>query len=97
MADQNKELIKRVAEKLNLPEEQVKLVVDNFWAGVKHYINNIHEAKGGILINEYFKFKLRIKNIYRMVYKTPEDSEKKTRYPVQYWKDIINNLKKLGQ
>lgn len=97
MADQTQnELIKKVADRLDLPEDQVKLVVDNFWSGIKSYINNPHETKEGILINEYFKFKLRIRSVYRMVYKTPDKAQERTGYPIQYWKDILDNIKKLG-
>ena len=91
------EIIKKVAYRTNLPEAQVKLIISHFWQGIKYYISNAQYAKYGILINGYIKIKLRMRMVYKMVYKYEEVSanRKYKSYDENYWKDILANLKKL--
>lgn len=95
------EVRKRTQENLkkkgiNIEDEHLKLIIDNFWKGLKYFITNAHEAKEGILINKYFTFKLKIKAIYRYVYKNEEYNDKYNNHPAEYWENVINNIKKLG-
>lgn len=92
------EIIKKVAYRTNLPEAQVKLIISHFWQSVKYYISNAQYAKYGILINDYIKIKLRMRMVYKMVYKYEEVSanRKYKSYDENYWKDILKNLEKYG-
>ncbi len=87
------QLIKQTAEKLNLPEEQVKLVVNNFWKAVKYYITNIELAKHGILINEFFKIRVRFKHVAKQAFRT---DYKLKNYPQEFWKNLYEKSKTYG-
>lgn len=54
------EIIKKIAEKRNLPEAQVKLVIDSFWNGFRYYLTNPLEAKDGIIIHNFLSFYINI-------------------------------------
>lgn len=98
MVDPIKEPVKETARRLGLDEELVHKVISNFWKAVKYHISNAHLAREGILINGYFKIKLRIKLVYRFVYKYNEYVGK-MKYKLQdpeYWRQIIAKLKTYG-
>jgi len=90
------DLVKEVAKKLNLPEEQVHIVVSDLWAGVKHYFYHPHKIKYGIMFNKFFKFKLRRTKIQNYInFISTRDSPKYV-YSRQYWQEVLDNLKNYG-
>lgn len=85
-------VVKRVAEKLNMPEEQVHIIIMDFWAGIKYYFTHPHEAKRGIMINRLLKFKLRINRVKAYIEFLKRRTDAKSTYTVQYWSNILENL-----
>lgn len=92
MSLSNDSVVKRVAEKLNLPEDQVYIVIMDFWAGIKYYFTHPHKAKRGVMINRLLKFKLRIKRVIAYIEFLKKRSDAQSTYTVQYWSNILENL-----
>lgn len=53
------EIIEEVAEKTRLPEDKVKLVIDSLWSGVRYYLHNPEECKGGIILPGFITIALK--------------------------------------
>ena len=88
----NDEVVKRLAKKLDLPEEQVFIIVNDLWAGVKHYFYHPHTARTGIMINRFAKFKLRYKKIIQYVNYLNTHTVTIYKFPKEYWMQVLTNI-----
>lgn len=91
----NEEIIKKLAEKYNLPEEQIKLVVGSFWDGLRHYLTHPLEAKDGIIVHNFLSFYIgqrKIKNyIDRLKLKTFKRTPKSETSQVEFYEELLQN------
>lgn len=53
------EIVSRLSEETGVDEYQAKLVIDSLWSGVRYYIQNVEECRGGILLPGFLTFKLK--------------------------------------
>ena len=86
--------IKETAEELGLPEEQVYIVVQDLWNGVKYYLYNPHLIKWGILL-PYFRIDLKIFTIKKYIADVIEKKnigQPKTKAGLEYWDSLLENL-----
>lgn len=90
----NDEVVKRLAKKLDLPEEQVFIVINDLWAGIKHYFYHPHTARTGVMINKFVKFKLRYNKIIEYINYLKTHTHASNKYPEEYWSKVLNNIEK---
>lgn len=89
------EIIKKLAEKHGLPEEQIKLVVGSFWDGLRHYLTHPLEAKDGIIVHNFLSFYIdirKIKNyIERLKLKTFKRTPKSETSQIGFYEELLQN------
>ena len=52
----NKYIIQKLATENNITTKHATELIDGFYRGLRYYLENAEESKGGILIQNYFKF-----------------------------------------
>lgn len=52
----NKYIIQKLAIEHKLSNKHIEEILDGFYRGLKYYLENADESKGGIIISKYFKF-----------------------------------------
>lgn len=89
------DILKKLAEKYNLPEEQIKLVVTSFYNGFRHYLTNPLESKDGILIHNFLSFyidKKKIKNfIERLKLKDADYKPTAEQNKIEFYEELLKN------
>lgn len=91
----------------NLTEEGIKLILNSFHAGLRHYLSHPEECKAGILINklmciyippkrvELFLDKIQNQNeIYRYDNVNRKERKKTKEEIVEYYEDLLQTVKK---
>lgn len=92
----SKEIVNEVSKRTGLPPEQIEVIIADLWGGVKYYFYKPHEAKYGILLNEFIKIKLRRQKIRDYITYQQKLNTERGDYLATYWSDVLNNLKKYG-
>lgn len=59
------EIEKRVADEMGIPLEQVKIVVSDFWKGLRDKLTNIDKIGLGINIEKFLTIGVKIKRVER--------------------------------
>lgn len=86
--------IEETAKELNLPYEQVEMVVNDLWKGIRETIANIENLKFGILL-PFFRLDFQISIWYKEMKKTflkGLEGYPKRQERYNYYKTILNNL-----
>lgn len=86
--------IKSTAEELDIPEEQVYMVVQDLFKAIREYIREFHTLKKGVLL-PLFRIALKpsiiardLKRWHCKEEKTPALLEK-----IAYWENILSNIR----
>lgn len=86
--------IEETAKELGIPEEQVEMVVNDLWKGIRETIANIENLRFGILL-PYFRIDFQISQFYKQMKKTYLSGldgypQRQERY--NHYKKILTNL-----
>lgn len=79
-------LIEKTAKKLDIPEEQVEMVVSDLWSIIHHYLTHPEKVKFGILL-PFFRIDLHIYHILNEIEKRFHKMDK-----IDYWTNILKSL-----
>ena len=88
------EIIDKLSEKHKLPPEQIKIVINSVYDGLRYYLTNPLETKDGILIHEFLSFYIDEKKITKYIkklelkdFKNPPRSDENK---IDFYTDLLN-------
>lgn len=94
----NEEIIERLAEKHDMSEEQVKLIIKSFYDGLRHYLSHPLEAKGGVMVHGLLTFYINEKKLKKQIEKIElkQFTNKQNAYEekLTFHNDILENISK---
>lgn len=89
----NPDIIEKLAKKYNLPEEQIKIVIQSFYDGLRYYLSNPLEAKGGIIIHNFITFYINFKRLLTSIHNTTYESKYVGTERNKEYLEFLNKLK----
>jgi hypothetical protein len=89
----NDEIIQKLARKHDLPEAQIKLVIQSFYDGLRYYLSNPLESKGGIIIHNFITFYINFKRLLTTIHNATYESKYIGTERNQEYLTFLNQLK----
>ena len=94
----NEHIIVKLAKKYNLPEEQINLVIQSFFNGLRHYLVTPLESKGGIILHDLMTFYINRKRLLTTIdsLNRRKDTIKPDVYneQLEFFTNLLNNTYK---
>ncbi len=91
-------IIEKISKERKLPPEQVKMVIDSLYDGLRYYLTNPLETKDGIILHNFLSFYIDEKKVNKYVerlklkqFKNPPRSEESQ---LEFYDDLLKVKKK---
>jgi len=91
-----KDHIEELAKKYNMSEEQIKLILNNFWTGFRYYMTHPLESKGGIHVKGLFTLWIDTWKVQEFIERLKRQDIRTIRkqQSVEFYEQLLRQLKK---